>query len=77
MGDFLKEQAVTDVYVCGLATDYCVKATALDAVGLGFQTHLIPEACRGVDLAPGDVDRAIAEMAAKGVIITTVREILG
>ena len=41
---------MTDVYVCGLATDYCVKATALDAVGLGFKTYLVEDACRGVEL---------------------------
>ena len=47
---------MTDVYVCGLATDYCVKFTALDARQLGFKTHLIEDACRGVNLKPGDVD---------------------
>jgi nicotinamidase/pyrazinamidase len=62
---------VTDVYVLGLATDYCVKATALDARQLGFTTHLILDACRGVNLRPGDVDRAIEEMRSAGVDILT------
>ena len=66
---YLRERGVTAVYVCGLATDYCVKHTALDAVSLGLETHLIVEACRGVDLQPGDTARAIAEMRAHGVAV--------
>ena len=46
----------------GLATDYCVKCTALDAVTLGFKTFLIDDACRGVNLKPDDVTQALAEM---------------
>ena len=53
--------------ICGLATDYCVKFTALDAVELGFRTHLVVDACRGVELQPGDVDRAIEQMRAADV----------
>jgi nicotinamidase/pyrazinamidase len=67
LGDHLKSKQVTDVYVCGLATDYCVKFTALDAVQLGFKTHVINDASRGVNLKPGDVDRAIDEMKGAGV----------
>lgn len=67
LGDYLKEKGVTEVYVMGLATDYCVKFTALDALSLGFQTHLIVDGSRGVNLQEGDVDLAIAEMAEKGV----------
>lgn len=67
LGEYLKTSGVTDVYVLGLATDYCVKATALDARELGFATHVIVDGCRGVELHPGDCDRAIAEMKAAGV----------
>jgi nicotinamidase/pyrazinamidase len=67
LGEYLKDRGVASVYLCGLATDYCVKCTALDAVQLGFETFLIEEACRGVNLKPGDVERAIEEMAANGV----------
>ena len=56
-------------YVCGLATDYCVKATALDAVGLGFKTYLVEAACRGVELQAGDARRAIKKCARQGVVI--------
>jgi nicotinamidase/pyrazinamidase len=76
LGDYLTGQGVTEVYVCGLATDYCVKFTALDAVGLGFGTRLIRDACRGVDLEPGDVDKAIAEMQGRGVRVVESGEIL-
>ncbi|MBX2873224.1 MAG: bifunctional nicotinamidase/pyrazinamidase [Saprospiraceae bacterium] len=69
MGDYLKEQGVTEVYVMGLATDYCVKFTALDAIELGFETSLIEDAARGVNLTEGDVERAVAEMKSKGVKI--------
>lgn len=69
--EFLKTQGVTDVFICGLATDYCVKATALDAVRLGFKAHLIEDACRGVNRQPGDVEKALEEMRAQGVATTS------
>ena len=77
LGSYLKERGVTDVYVAGLATDYCVRATALDSAELGFKTHLIVEGCRGVDLHPGDVDRAIAEMKQADVNMCQDAEIGG
>lgn len=67
MGDWLKGRGVTEVHICGLATDYCVKFTALDAVALDFKTRLIADACRGVNLRPADVEQAIAEMKRAGV----------
>jgi nicotinamidase/pyrazinamidase len=76
LGDYLKEQAVTDVYVLGLATDYCVKHTVLDAQRLGFRTHLILDACCAVNLQPGDGQRAVEEMQAAGVEITSAAEVL-
>lgn len=76
MGDWLKEKGVDTVYVMGLATDYCVKFTALDALGLGFTTYLIEDASRGVNLSPGDVEQAVAEMAEKGVKVIHSAEIL-
>ena len=63
----LRERNIGRVAVCGLATDYCVKATALDAARLGFETGVLVDAVRAVDLAPGDGDRAIDEMTAGGV----------
>jgi nicotinamidase/pyrazinamidase len=63
----LRDHGIERVVVVGLATDYCVKATALDAVRLGYQTHLLTDAIAAVDLAPSDGDRALEEMAAAGV----------
>ncbi len=62
----LRELAVGRVVICGLATDYCVRATALDAVRLGFETIVLTDAVAAVDLVPGDGERALAEMAAAG-----------
>ena len=69
LGDYLKTQGVTDLFMAGLATDYCVKYTSLDAVKLGFRVHVIEEGCRGVNLKPGDVAAAMAEMQKAGVEI--------
>jgi nicotinamidase/pyrazinamidase len=62
LGEWLKAKGVTEVVVCGLATDYCVKFTALDAAQMGFKTHFIEDASRGVNLQPDDVKTAVAEM---------------
>ena len=69
LSDWLKEKGVTDLFVCGLATDYCVKFTALDAVQLGFKTHLLVDATRAVNLQPGDFEAAVKEMKRAGVSI--------
>ena len=63
----LHDAGIERVVVCGLATDYCVKATALDAARLGFETVVLLDAIRAVDLGPGDGERAIDEMRAAGV----------
>ena len=64
---FLRGRGIRRLVVGGLATDYCVKATALDARKEGFETFLLSDAIRAVDVQPGDGDRAIAEMRAAGV----------
>ena len=71
LGDYLKSEEITDVYLLGLATDYCVKYSALDAVHLGFKTHVIIDGCRGVELSAGDTKAAIDEMRKAGVEIVT------
>ena len=58
------------MFVMGLATDYCVRFTALDAIREGFRTTLIVDGCRGVDLQPGDIERAMDEMRDIGVEMT-------
>lgn len=69
LGGFLKLHGVTAVTVVGLATDYCVKFTALDARQLGFDVTLVRSGCRAVNLAPGDEAAAIEAMRAAGVRI--------
>ena len=70
LAEWLRGQDITKVTVCGIATDYCVKFTALDAVAEGFEVTLHLPACRGVDLQPGDVAAAVEAMRGKGVRIT-------
>lgn len=69
LDDFLRGRDVSNVYLAGLATDYCVKFTALDARRLGYEVTLLVSACRGIDAAAGDVQRAIDEMRAAGVSV--------
>jgi nicotinamidase/pyrazinamidase len=69
LGEWLKAKAVREVFVCGLATDYCVKFTALDAAEIGFKTHLIEDASRGVNLRPGDVKKTLEEVKRAGVAV--------
>lgn len=76
LAEFLREHGVSEVAVMGLATDYCVKFTALDAVALGLRTWLIEEGCRGVGLKPGDVSRAIQEMRDAGVSVVAAEQII-
>jgi nicotinamidase/pyrazinamidase len=76
LGEWLKAQGVKHVFVCGLATDYCVKFTALDAAQMGFKTSFIEDASRGVSLHPNDVRNAIAEMKRAGVGIVQSDELM-
>ncbi len=69
LGVWLGERWVKRLYILGLATDYCVKYTALDARQLGFDVWLVEDGCRAVDLAAGDGERAIMELKAAGVAI--------
>jgi nicotinamidase/pyrazinamidase len=71
-----KNKGVTEVFVCGLATDYCVKFTALDALEMGFKTNLIEDASSGVNLRHDDLKNAIAEMKRAGVLIVQSADIL-
>jgi nicotinamidase/pyrazinamidase len=69
LAEWLRAHGIAEVHVLGLAADYCVKFTVLDALKEGFRTVLIEDATRGVNLAEGDVARAITEMADAGAII--------
>jgi nicotinamidase/pyrazinamidase len=65
----LRDRGVDEVVVVGLATDYCVKNTALDALRLGFRVTVDPEAVRGVDVRPGDAERALEALREAGAAV--------
>jgi nicotinamidase/pyrazinamidase len=69
LGEYLRDRKVDELFICGLATDYCVKFSALDSINAGIRTRVIADACRGVNLKPGDSAAAIAEMGEAGAKI--------
>jgi nicotinamidase/pyrazinamidase len=69
LDDLLRERGIARVVVVGLATDYCVKATAVDALRKGYRTVVLREGTRAVDLVPGDGHRALEEMRVAGAEI--------
>ena len=75
--DYLIKKGVDEVFIVGLATDYCVKFTAIDAVELGFKTNVIADATKAVDLIAGDFDRSLEEMRSKKINIIQSQDILG
>lgn len=70
LAEELRKRGVTDVVVAGLATDYCVKATALDAMAEGFGVTVLADASRPVEVTPGDGERALQELRDAGVTVT-------
>jgi len=64
----LRRRGIEHLYIGGVATDYCVRHTVLDARRAGFQVTVLEDAIRGVDLAPGDSERAVREMAEAGAL---------
>jgi len=74
--EYLEERNVWNVYILGLATDYCVKFTALDAKKVGFNVFFVQDASRGVNIQPNDVDLAIQEMQEKGIYVIQSRDLL-
>ena len=76
LGEWLQAKGVTEVFVCGLATDYCVKFTALDAAQMGFKTFFIEDASRGVNLQPKDVENAVTEMNRAGIATVQSADLL-
>lgn len=72
----LKSLNIKHLYILGLATDYCVKYTVLDALQLGYQVSLITDGCRGVNIATNDSQKACDEMQLKGAELITSNEII-
>ncbi len=73
--DYLKKKGVTELYVTGLATDYCVRASALDAAKNGFNTFVVTDAIAAVNVKPGDDKKALEDMKKAGVRLVISQEI--
>ena len=69
LADYLKKRSIREIYLMGLALDYCVKYSALDARQLGLNTYIILDGCRGIELNPGDIGRALDEMKRVGAVL--------
>lgn len=76
LGEFLKQKNVKKVFIAGLATDYCVLYTVLDARKLGFDTYVISDACKGIDLHPEDSQNAFYAMQNAGAHVITLDELM-
>lgn len=75
LGEYLMSRGVDELVVCGLATEYCVKYTVLDAVGMGFGVTVVEDGCRAVELQSGDGDRALLEMHGAGAKVIESSEL--
>lgn len=73
--DYLRKNKITNLYVCGLTTDYCIKASALDAINEGFHTNVIVDAIKPVNAKPGDDKKALDEMYRAGCVLVKSGEI--
>ena len=76
LAEYLRSQNVRELYIMGLATDFCVRYTALDALTSGFQVRIIIDGCRGVNLQPGDDCRSLEAMRSAGALLTSSDEVL-
>ena len=77
LADYLREQNVREIFICGLATDYCVRFSALDALELSFPVTVIEDACRGVNLQPDDSMNALRQLRKAGAKIQISSGLLG
>lgn len=76
LGDYLKQHGIRRVFVAGLALDYCVKFTAMDSNSLGFETLLLTDATRAVNLQPEDGQQALKEMIAAGITCLESKDLI-
>jgi nicotinamidase/pyrazinamidase len=75
LADYLKKRAINEIFLMGLALDYCVKYSTLDARQLDLNAHVILDGCRGINLDPGDIDCAIDEMKGVGTVLLQSHEL--
>jgi len=76
LAEDLRKQGIRHVFIGGLATDYCVKNTVLDALDLGFDVILLEDAIRGVEVTAGDSDKAVRDMVEQGAKTATFNQIV-
>ena len=76
LNKFLRRLYVNNIYIIGLATEYCVKCSVLDAMRLGFVTHVIEAGCGGIDSCAGDIQRALETMVSQRAEVVTSQEIV-
>lgn len=76
LADFLNVQKIQELYFAGLTTEYCVKYSVLDALDLGFNTYVITDACRGIDINENDSENAYNEMKHAGAFLSTAKDLM-
>ncbi|MBE0663075.1 MAG: isochorismatase family protein [Bacteroidales bacterium] len=74
--EYLVNRGITDLYIAGLATDYCVKETVLDSLQKGFSTFVVTDAIHPVEVNPGDGEKALEEMASKGASLVNSSQLV-
>ena len=72
--ELLHEQGIQRVFIGGIATEYCVRATVIDALNSGFASMLLADAIQGVDANPGDMETAVEQMLAGGAVALTMED---
>jgi len=72
----LRERGIRRIFVGGVATDYCVKNTAIGGLNLDFEVLVLEDAIKGVDVNPGDVEKAIEEMLDRGAVFITIDNVV-
>lgn len=72
---YLRNRGITDLYFTGVAMDYCVLYSVLDAIDQGFRAFVIVDACKGIDLDPGDIEKSLGAMVASGATLLTVEQV--
>lgn len=75
LNEYLREKRIQNLFFAGLATEYCVLYSVLDAIALGFTAYVVLEACCGIEIQSGDIEAAIKSMKAKGAHFVTVKEV--
>jgi nicotinamidase/pyrazinamidase len=75
LDQILRSHGIEEIYVAGLATDYCVRATALEGIEKGYRVAVVVDAVRAVDASPGDGERALGEIERRGGRLVTSRQL--